>query len=289
MNFINELQKKSEEGLRVCVGLDTDPALIPDFFWKDHSAPVRVMEYNKLIIDSTYNSVACYKPNSAFYESLAALHIGGERMLNDAVKYARSKGVLCINDAKRGDIGNTNDHYVKSILTEGDGFANAITIQPYLGMIANEPFLKEKDKGIIVLCVTSNDGWDEFQNLVVVSPEGDMIPLYQYVARRVGKHWNKNGNCMLVTGATNPKQIAVVRKEAGENLWLLVPGVGAQGAKESDVVPVARNSEGHGFIINASRSVIYPKGECTTIEQLGTAMRNEVIAMNGRINAALAV
>lgn len=141
-----------------------------------------------------------------------------------------------IIDAKRADIGNTNLGYLRLIFEYLN--ADALTVNPYLGEEALAPFLAKKDKGVIVLCKTSNSGASEFQDLVLsskyqlsikyqVASINGRIKLYQYVAYQVTKKWNKNKNCLLVVGATYPSELKELRKIVGDDLWILVPGVGA--------------------------------------------------------------
>jgi len=225
----------------VCVGLDSDTTKLP--------TGVDQLTFNKAIIDATHDLVCAYKPNSAFYEAL-----GDEGVINlkQTCDYINEKypEIPIILDAKRADIGNTNQGYV-NFAFEYLG-VDAITIQPYMGGEAVQPFLEQTDKGIIVLCRTSNDGSAEFQDLQI-----DGKPLYKIVAKNVASNWNKNNNCMLVVGATYPEEIAEVRAIVGDNMWFLIPGVGAQGGDVEKTVNSAKNSDGTGMIINSSRGIIF--------------------------------
>ena len=209
----------------VCVGLDQG-----------------THEFDKIIIDATHQYVCAYKPNSAFYEARGET---GVKDLKKTCDYLREKHseILIIIDAKRGDIGNTNEAYIKYVFDYLGG--DAVTIQPYLGREANQPFLDHKDKGIIILCKTSNPGSGEFQD-----------GLWQKVAENVAKDWNKNNNCLLVVGATYPDELKQIRAIVGDMI-LLVPGIGAQGGEVEATVKAGLNSKGAGMIINSSRGIIF--------------------------------
>lgn len=232
------------------------------------------------VVKQTAHVVAAYKPNAAFYESLGW---PGMQALEGLIAYIKAEApdVPVILDAKRGDIGNTNEHYAKMAFDVMG--ADAITIHPYLGWEANKSFLDCADKGIFVLCRTSNSGAGEFQDMEVEvrkagkweeDIEGDrwrmrqkLMPLYQRVAERVADsyYWNYNGNCGLVTGATYPEEIAKVR-ELAPNLPLLIPGIGKQGGDLEASVRAAR----HRFLINSSSGIIFaddPRAETMKLHE----------------------
>ncbi len=247
---LDKIQKKNNSLL--CVGLDSNIDKLSDKF-KQLKQPQ--FEFNKWVIDQTCDLVCGYKPNWAFYEARGA---EGLRELKMTTKYVKEKcpEVVMIADAKRADIGSTNEGYVKAIFDEM-GF-DAVTLHPYLGKEAMEPFLKREDKGLIVLCRTSNPGAGEFQDLKVEDKpaSGRGRPLWQVVAEKVRDDWNKNENCMLVAGATYPEELAEIRKIVGE-MTLLVPGIGAQGGDVEKTVKAGKNSSGVGMIINSSRGIIF--------------------------------
>lgn len=240
----------------VCVGLDSDIKQIPKQFLKQDKPQ---FEFNKWIIDQTHQDVCAYKLNFAFYEARGAL---GWAELALTVEYLKDNypEIVLIADAKRADIDSTNDGYVTAIFDEL-GF-DAVTLNPYLGKEALQPFLKRADKACIILCRTSNSGAGEFQDLV---SEGK--PLWQHVAEKVANKWNKNNNCMLVVGATYPQELAEVRKIVGE-MTILVPGVGAQGGDIKQVLSVGLNQAGAGLIINSSRGVIFSESPKATLKRL---------------------
>lgn len=236
--FVEAVKKNNS---LVCVGLDPDKTKLP--------AGVDQLTFNKAIIDATYDVVAAYKPNSAFYEALGD---EGVKTLKATCDYVSENypEIPVILDAKRADIGNTNQGYI-DFAYEYLG-VDAITLHPYMGGEAIQPFLDRADKTAIILCRTSNDGAKEFQDLLV-----DGKPLYQVVAGQVAKNWNKNNNCMLVVGATYPQEISEVRSIVGDKMWFLIPGVGAQGGDVEKTVKAAVNSEGHGMLVNSSRGIIF--------------------------------
>ena len=226
MNFQEKLDNivKKNNSL-VCVGLDQGE-------W----------EFNQKIIDQTNDLVCAYKPNFAFYE---ALGVKGWDNLKKTVEYLQRyhSGVVTIADAKRADIGNTNNGYATAIFDELK--FDAVTVNPYFGKEALQPFLDRKDKGIIILCKTSNPGSGEFQDLI-----------WEKVAKNVTKEWNKNKHCLLVVGATYPAELKKVREIVGE-MTLLVPGIGAQGGDVEKTVKAGLNSKKAGMIINSSRGIIF--------------------------------
>jgi orotidine-5'-phosphate decarboxylase len=168
--------------------------------------------------------------------------------------HATHPGVPVILDAKRGDIGSTAQNYA------GEAFdrynADAVTVNPYLGRDSVQPFLDRADKGVIILCRTSNPGARDLQDLRVRGADGRECTLYQHVAETVAREWNRNGNCALVVGATYPQELADVRSRVGD-LPLLVPGVGAQGGDVAAVVRNGKSADGSGLVISSSRAILY--------------------------------
>jgi orotidine-5'-phosphate decarboxylase len=237
------IQKKNDSF--VCVGLDSDLLKLPKFLLKNRYPQ---FVFNKAIIDATHNFVCAYKPNSAFYEAHGEHGILQLKMTCDYLR-EKYKQIPIILDVKRADIGESNDRYARFAF-EYLG-VDAMTLHPYLGHEALEPFLKHADKGCYILCRTSNPGAGELQDLKV-----DGKPLYQVVAKMVANTWDKNRNCGLVVGATYPGELKTVRKIA-PNLQLLIPGVGAQGGDLQKAVQYAANKSGDGFIISSSRGIIF--------------------------------
>ncbi|PIZ85907.1 orotidine-5'-phosphate decarboxylase [Candidatus Nomurabacteria bacterium CG_4_9_14_0_2_um_filter_32_10] len=229
----------------LCVGLDSDFKRIPKRFL---NMKFPQFEFNKWIIKETHEYVSAYKSNSAFYEARGDK---GIRELKMTIDYLIDKypDIFMILDAKRADIGNTNNGYVDFIF-DWLNF-DAVTLHPYLGVEALQPFLDRADKGCIILCRTSNLGAGEFQNLEIGNK-----PLWQIVAEKVSGDWNKNENCMLVVGATYPKEMQKIRSLVG-NMIILVPGIGAQGGSVKEVMNAGLDSDGLGLIINSSRGIIF--------------------------------
>ncbi len=222
MTFLDKLSSKWDENKFVCVGLDKGN-----------------FEFDKNIIDQTSDLVGAYKPNAAFYN---------EAELQKTVDYIKANhpDIPIILDAKRGDIGNTNEAYASSVFD--DLGVDAVTVHPYLGKESLEPFLKRVDKGIIVLVRTSNPGAGEFQDLMVENQ-----PLYQVVANHV-KDWGSN--LAVVAGSTYPEELKIVRQIVGD-MPILVPGIGAQGGNLEAVIRNGLNSNKQGLIIAVSRSIIF--------------------------------
>ncbi|MDO8503653.1 MAG: orotidine-5'-phosphate decarboxylase [bacterium] len=242
-NKLNQVIQKADS--LVCVGLDSDIEKIPPFL-KRKKYPL--FEFNKAIIDKTHDLVCAYKPNSAFYEAEGASGIEQLKMTCDYLKEEYPE-IVIILDAKRADIGSTNEGYAKFIFDYLG--VDAVTLHPYLGREAIQPFLERGDKGCIILCRTSNPGAGEFQDL-----ETGGETLYKVVARKVVEEWNENNNCLLVVGATYPEELAEVRKIAGD-MTFLIPGVGAQGGDVEKTVKAGLNSKGEGMIISSSRGIIF--------------------------------
>lgn len=246
-SFMELLTAKWKEGKFVCVGLDGDYELLPASV-KNDSIEHSLFNFNKAIIDATYDLVCAYKPQVAHYEEAG---LGGWSALASTISYLKEKypDIPVILDAKRGDISSTNKYYAKEIF-DNLGF-DAVTVNPYLGEEALSPFLDRPEKGVIVLVRTSNPGALEFQDLEV---EGK--PLYQVVAEHVANKWNKNGNCAVVVGATYPEELRKVREVVGD-MPILVPGIGAQGGDLKTTLEAGLNREKQGVIINSSRGIIY--------------------------------
>ena len=235
----------------VCVGLDSEITKIPSQLQSDKTPQ---FTFNKAIIDATHDLVCAYKPNTAFYEAQGAEGISELKMTCD---YLREKypDIVIILDAKRADIGSTNQGYAQFAFDYLG--VDAITLHPYLGKDAILPFLERKDRGCFILCRTSNPGAGELQDMKVTPDTGNQaIKLYQYLAKKVVEEWNENGNCGLVVGATYPGELEIVRRIA-QHIPLLIPGIGAQGGDIEKTVKAGVDSGGKNAIINSSRAVIF--------------------------------
>lgn len=276
MAFIQKLEAiVAKNNSLACIGLDSDLAKIPDRFKKKKYPQ---FEFNKSIIDKTYDLVGAYKPNSAFYEAHGAKGIEELKMTFDYLN-KNFPGIVTILDAKHGDISSTNDGYVKYAFDYLG--ADGITLHPYLGKKALAPFLSRRDKGCIILCRTSNPGAEEFQDIRNSHKRAapSWLKLFEYIALRVVNDWNTSGNCLLVVGATYPKELADVRKLVGDDMWFLVPGVGAQGGDMEKTVKAGQNSKGTGMIINSSRGIIFAKDPRKAAKELKEEINKHRVAL----------
>lgn len=273
-NFMELLRAQWAKGKFVCVGLDSEYDKIPKSFALFHGGfglGSIITKFNKKIVEATVGIVCAYKPNFAFY---VAHGEDGIKALHETIAYIHmvAPDVPVILDAKVADIGNTNNGYVQMAFEYLQ--ADAITVHPYLGQEALRPFLDCKDKGVIVICRTSNPGASEFQG------DNDVTwPLYKIVAEHVTKKWNKNGNCALVVGATYPEELAEVRKIVGD-MPILIPGIGAQGGDVEKTVKAGKDSNNEGMIINSSRGIIFASKN----EDFAEAARHETIKLHDLIN-----
>jgi orotidine-5'-phosphate decarboxylase len=272
MSFIEQLQRAwHDNDSLVCVGLDPEPSRIPRAL---RDSPDVLFEFCRAIVDATADLVCCFKPQFAHF---AAQRAEGalERLI--AYIHERHPGVPVILDAKRGDIGSTAQYYAAEAFDRYG--ADAVTANPYLGRDSVQPYLDRADRGIVVLCRTSNPGARDFQDLVVADAGGPGVPLYQRVASTVARDWNGNGNCALVVGATYPRELAEVRAIVGE-MPLLVPGVGAQGGDVAAVVHNGKNSSGTGLIVSSSRAILYASPD----DDFGDAARRATDTLRVEIN-----
>lgn len=250
------IRTATQQNSLVCVGLDSNVSLLPDKFKKLDQPQ---FEFNKWIIDQTAPFVSAYKPNLAFYEARGAQGWLELQLTMDYIHH-HYPDMFTIADAKRADIGSTNEGYVQAIFDQL-GF-DAITLHPYLGSEALQPFLDRADKVSIILCRTSNPGAGELQDLQV---EGH--PLWERVAITVAENWNRHQNCMLVVGATYPSEMSEIRKLVGE-MTFLVPGVGAQGGEVKSVLQAGLNQDKQGLLLNSSRGIIFSSDPAAAAQQL---------------------
>ncbi len=241
MNFIEKLTQATRRNKSLlCVGLDPDPELMPE--------KVKTFEFNKAIIDATSDLVCAYKLNFAFYE---AMNDEGIDALKDSIRYIPDD-IPVIGDAKRGDIGNTAKAYARSIFANFN--CDAATVNPYLGFDSIEPFIQYRDRGVFILCRTSNAGAIDFQSLRC-EVDGGYRSLFEIVAGKVSQ-WNTYNNLGLVVGATYPEELKLIRQNHPD-IPLLIPGIGAQGGELSLAVRYGVNAQGQKAIINSSRQIIY--------------------------------
>ncbi len=275
--FRDLLETRWDRGRFVSVGLDPVWDKLPDAIkagvdggHETASRALVVAAFCKAIVDATADLACAFKPNAAFFEAFGA---PGAEALRAVVQHIRTVApeVPVIYDAKRGDIGSTNQGYADYAFDEIR--ADAITVHPYLGREALDPFLGRRDKGTIVLVRTSNPGGGEFQDLMVGGE-----PLYRVVARRVAETWNQHGNCAVVVGATYPDELAAVRRIVG-TMPILIPGIGAQGGDLRRTVEAGRDARGRGMIIGSSRGIIYASDG----DGFAEAARQEVLRLNREI------
>ncbi|MBV8741552.1 MAG: orotidine-5'-phosphate decarboxylase [Sinobacteraceae bacterium] len=252
----------------VCVGLDPE---IERFPAQIASQPSPIFQFNKAIIDATADLVCAYKPQFAHYAAYEA-----EDQLERTIDYIHRQypGLPVILDCKRGDVGNTAERYAIEAFERYA--ADAVTVNPYLGADSLEPFLRRADKGVIVLCRTSNPGSRDVQDLEVGGRK-----LYQVIAQLVARQWNARGNCMLVVGATYPRELADVRQIVGD-MPLLVPGVGAQGGDVAQAVLNGQTATGTGLVISSSRNILYAGAG----DGFAAAARAAALALRDQINTS---
>ncbi len=283
-NFKEMLKAQWNQKKFVSVGLDSDYDKVGKVlckYGKTTSIGSVVFMFNQGIIDATMDLACVYKINTAFYEAHGS---AGFEILHRTINYIldMAPNVPIILDAKRTDIGNTNRCYAQMAFDHLR--ADAITVNPYFGGKSLEPFLERKDKGIVILCQTSNEGADEFQGRMILDKLPDSTPvqrpLYQFVARRVAYFWNTNKNCLLVVGAPYPKELAEVRRIVGD-MPILIPGVGAQQGDVKEVVSAGKDNSRQGIIVNASRSIIFAS---VNENDFADAARAETERLNNLIN-----
>ncbi|HMW63930.1 orotidine-5'-phosphate decarboxylase [Accumulibacter sp.] len=244
MNFMHALSAAwRERNSLLCVGLDPDPARFPAHLRGQTDA---IFEFCRAIVDATADLVCCFKPQIAYFAAHRA-----EDQLAALIRHIHTQHPTTpvILDAKRGDIGSTAEQYAIEAFERFQ--ADAVTLNPYLGRDSIEPFLSFREKGVILLCRTSNPGGSDLQFLDIGGEK-----LYERVARLVSEAWNSSGQCALVVGATFPAEIARVRAITGD-MPLLVPGIGAQGGDIEATVRAGRTRSGDGLMINSSRAILY--------------------------------
>ncbi len=272
MTFIESLNAAwASNNSLLCVGLDPDPAKFPAHL---KGKPNAILEFCKSIADATADLACCFKPQIAYFAANRA-----EDQLQDLIAHihANHPGVPVILDAKRGDIGSTAEQYAVEIFERYQ--ADAITVNPYMGKDSVDPYLAYPDKGVILLCRTSNPGGSDLQFLDVGGKK-----LYEHVAELVATKWNTTGQCALVVGATFPGEIARVREIVGD-LPLLVPGIGAQGGDVEATLKAGKTANGGkpgtGLMINSSRAILYAGKD----ENFATAARKAAVETRDLINS----
>jgi len=306
MNFIEDLiQLIKEKKSVVCMGLDPrmdQEGEIPQYLIEELEEPDKIItEFNKILIENTYDLIPIIKPQIAFYEKYDAL-----RALKETIKFAHKNDLLVILDAKRNDIGSTSEAYAFSLFKNFN--ADACTINAYLGFDGVKPFLQYKENGVFILAKTSNPSSTEFQDLFSVKLADLSKDITQYevetqilkrnyiqIAELIHK-WSANlprysdfTNLGAVVGATFPQELKGIR-EIIKNSFILIPGYGAQGAQAKDI----KNGffeNGLGGIVSSSRGIIfaYTRNKKYTPEEFGKAARNEIINMSKKINKEIGI
>ncbi|SOE51737.1 Orotidine 5'-phosphate decarboxylase [plant metagenome] len=269
MTFTRKLdQAWADSNSLLMVGLDPDPQRFPAELT---DRPDAILQFCSAIVDATAPYVCGFKPQIAYFASRRA-----EDQLEALCAYIREHHptLPIVLDAKRGDIGSTAENYAREAFERFD--ADAVTVSPYMGFDSIEPYLAWRDRGVIILCRTSNPGGSDLQFLT--TDNGD--PLYLRVAELVGTKWNTNGQCGLVVGATFPKELAAVRQRVGDSVPLLVPGIGAQGGDIPATVQAGGNAAGTGMMINSSRAILYASGGDDWREAAGRAAKATRDAIN---------
>jgi orotidine-5'-phosphate decarboxylase len=230
----------------ICIGLDPEEARLPAHL---RAQPNAIIAFHRAIIEATADLVCAYKPNLAFYERLGP---AGLTILQETLRLIPAH-IPTIGDAKRGDTDNTARQYARALF-ETYGF-DAVTVNPYLGHDSLQPFFDHQEKGVIVVCRTSNPGARDLQDLLVSQGAEAPAPLYEHVARQV-LEWNAAGNAGLVVGATYPEELRRIRQIAPD-LPILIPGVGAQGGDLAAAAREGVDAAGERAIISTSRAVLY--------------------------------
>jgi orotidine-5'-phosphate decarboxylase len=244
MKFIERLEsRQNEKHTLLCVGLDPSFEKIPEHI-KHNKLPL--FEFNKRIIDATHNFTCAYKPQIAYYAAR-----GAEDELEMTIRYIQSEypDIPVILDAKRGDIGPTAQMYAQEAFLRYR--ADAVTVNPYLGIDSVKPFTDYKDHGVVVLCKTSNKSASFIQDIAIGNE-----PLFIRIAREIMNSWNENGNILFVAGATYPSELRSLRQAVPEATFL-VPGIGAQGGSIPEVIKNGTRKDGLGLIISSSRAIIH--------------------------------
>lgn len=261
MAFFNQLAKvQQSKKTHLCVGLDPQMDRLPEGFSQNAGD---TLSFLKQIIDATAPYACAFKPQSAYFSAY-----GLEKELEQLIAYIKkSTDCAVIFDGKRNDIGSTAEMYAREAFIRYS--ADAVTVNPYMGEDTITPFVQDSNRGVFVLCRTSNAGARTFQNLITENQR----PLYRDVAHRALENWNQNHNVGLVIGATAPEELWEVRKNFPK-AWFLVPGVGAQGGDLNAVLQAHHSRENSGLIINSSRSILYAAGGKNWLEAAEKAALN---------------
>lgn len=273
MGFFRDLEQRTKQVNSIlCVGLD------PHIVANSSTSVDDVLNFCNRIISSTSDAVAAYKPNSAFFEALGP---GGLQVLQQVIQ-SIPDGIPIILDAKRGDIASTASAYAKAVFDVYG--ADCVTLNPYLGYDAIEPFLRDERKGVFLLCKTSNPGAADLQDLPV-QPGLQGLPdkpytVYETVAM-LARRWNQKDNIGLVVGATHLESLLRVRTLCPD-MWFLCPGVGAQGGDLEGALSSGLRSDGLGMLVSVSRSISAAEDPGLAVEKLNTEIQHAIDTINHR-------
>jgi uridine monophosphate synthetase len=274
-SFFSFLEKRVDDcSSLLCVGLDPH---LPDL-----SAPTAraALDFSLTLVKQTAPYAAAFKPNAAFFEQFGpqgwtALQTVIEAIAEESARLGSLIPVIL--DAKRGDISSTAEAYARSAFeTLG---AHCLTLSPYLGRDSVEPFLGNPEKGVFLLCKTSNPGAGDLQDLTVIH-ETAAMPLYEHVAR-LAESWNTRNNIGLVVGATQPEALSRVRA-ATPGLWFLAPGVGAQGGDLQVALNAGLRKDGKGMLIPVSRAISRAKNPAIAAAEF----RDEILEIKRHLHLA---
>lgn len=276
MTFLEKLLTASRRhNSLLCVGLDPELERIPAPF-QAATPEETVLRFCHAIIEATAEYACAFKPNLAFFEVLGS---SGMQVFQQVVQAIPSH-LPVIADGKRGDIGNTARNYAAAVFERYH--CDAITVNPYQGYDSAAPFLSYQDKGVFLLCRTSNPSARDFQDLPVQGEDGQLRPLYQVVAQRI-QSWNSAGNCGLVAGATYPEDLRVLRSLCPE-MPFLIPGVGAQGGDLQAAIAAGVDKHGERAILAISRGILYAAAK--TNDDPVDAAREQARSLRDQINRA---
>lgn len=276
MNFLDKLLTASrEQHSLLCVGLDPQPDRFPAEL-REMPVATSVVQFCRAIIEATSPYVCAYKPNLAFFEVLGPTGM----QIFQKVLSAIPAYIPVIVDAKRGDVSNTARNYASALFDVYN--CDAATVNPYLGYDSVAPFLAYHEKGVFLLCRTSNPGAGDFQDLLVQGEKGQLRPLYQVVAQRV-QSWNQVGNCGLVVGATYPQELRTIRSICPD-MPILIPGVGAQSGDLEASVTAGVDAHGERAIVAVSRAILYASDGAdyaAAAEYTARLLRDQINAARG--------
>ena len=269
MKFFPQLaQEQKHKKTSLCVGLDPNPEKFPEGLPEGNDG---IYQFLSRVIKATAPYACAFKPQIAYFAAFRAEDVLEQLIVDIHREYPTIPVVL---DAKRGDIGATAEMYAREAF-ERYG-ANAVTVNPYMGEDSIRPFADYKDKGVFMLCRTSNPSAAETQNVPSASGE----KYFQFLAKLAAAHWNAHKNVGFVVGATAVEELSQIRKACPET-WFLVPGVGAQGGSLSEVLLKGSFSAGGGVLVNSSRGILYRSSGPDFAEAAGSSALELQAEMEG--------